>query len=743
MHEPASNSNQHQTAQPTPSEIENLLALFTHQRYVEAHACARQLLSRFPQHGFTWKALGAICKKMGQPDDAITALIRASQYLPDDADVHYNLGNSYLEQNKFNLAEAAYQQALIIHPGYVAAHYNLGKSLQHLSKLMEAENSFRLALSLQPGFVEAMSNLGIVLHSLQKSDEAESWLRRAVEIKPEDPQNHTNLANILLALNKIEQAESHYRHALASHPYLWEPLYNLANLLLDQKRLTEAENLYVQVVQLRPEFSDAWFNLGKCLYAQNRIPEAEISYRQALIVNPDYAEAHNHLGIVLREQERLVEAEESYRCALRIKPDYVEVHNNLGNALREQDRIPEAQACYQVALEIKPDYAEAHNNLGIALKVAGRLEDAKDALTQAIAIKPDFLEPHFGIATLKTYRENDPHIDMLEKQLLTVHELKPEAQVRFWFAIGKMYEDLARFDDSFSAYEMGNKLKFSSLTWDEEKEIHFYERLKKCFTREFFAQRTASPIQHSSDQTPIFILGMPRSGTSLLEQILSTHPGVFGAGELATLHDEIVNAAPDKDIQLYPDNIAQFSADQLKQLGNRYLEQVWKLAPLATHITDKMPANFQHIGMIHLLFPNAKIIHSMRDPMDSCFSNYSRLFNKNNIAFSYDLTALGNYYNRYIDLMNHWHAVLPAGTILDCRYEEMVENTEAQARRVLEYVGLPWDERCLDFHQNKRRVKTASQAQVQKPIYKTSVARWKHYEQHLGALFNVVNQHKV
>ena len=697
------------TMEPSQADIDLLLALFNRQRYAEAQACADKLTQRFPQHGFTWKALGAIHKKSGNPEAAIAALTKAALLLPADADVRYNLGNSYLEQNKLSLAESCYQQALAIQPGYMAAHYNLGKAYQELGNFDAAVASYKIALSLQPDFVEALSSLGVALHSLGKNDEA----------------------------------ESSYRQALKINPYSWQPVHNLANLLHNQKRFAEAETMYVQVVQLRPEFDRAWFDLGNCLFAQSRYPEAEIGYREALRLNPDYAEAYNHLGIAQKEQERLSEAEQSYRNALQLKPDYVEVHNNLGNVLRELDRIAEAEVCYHRALELNPDYAEAHNNLGIALKAAGRLGEARMSLEKAIAINPEFLEPHFGIATLKTYRDDDPQIAQLEKQLATVHELKPEAQIRCWFAIGKMYEDLGRFDASFSAYENGNRLKFSSLSWDEEKETALVSRIKKLFGKDFFerakALQNAENRQPVPEQTAIFILGMPRSGTSLLEQILSTHPGVFGAGELMAMNEVIVKAMPGSDYQHYPDAVANFSAAQWQQLGENYLNKLSELAPDASHITDKMPANFLHIAMIHLMFPNAKIIHAMRDPMDSCFSNYSRLFNKNNIAFSYDLKALGHYYNRYIDLMEHWHAVLPAGTILDCRYEDMVENTEAQARRLLDYIGLPWDERCLDFHKNKRRVKTASQAQVQKPIYKSSVARWKPFEKYLGPLAELIN----
>jgi len=733
-----SSPNRIQTGEPPQAEIANLLALFTQQRYAEAQAYADKLTRRFPQHGFTWKALGAIHKKLGNPKAAIAALTKASEYIPHDADVHYNLGNSYWEQHALPEAETCYRQALAIQPGYVAAHYNLGKVYQAQENLDAAESCYRSALSLQAGFVEALSNLGAVLRAQAKVEEAAVCLRRAVEIAPNDPQHHANLANVLSELGKPEEAESLYRHALGMNPSLWLARHNLAGLLLGQKRLAEAESQYVPLLQLQPDFAEAWFQLGNCLYAQGRHREAEIAYREALRVNADYAEAHIHLGIVQREQERLLEAEQSYRTALRLKPESKAVHNNLGNVLRDLDRLVEAEACFLRALELDPDYLDAQNNLGLALKTAGRLEDARLALEKAIAMNPEFLEPHVGLATLKTYQEDDPHVALLEQHLTNVHTLKQEGQMRFWFAIGKMYEDLQRFDESFSAYENGNRLKFSAVTWDEENEAAFIKRIKGIFTKEFFARfkaLTDDPNRKSAaERTPIFILGMPRSGTSLLEQILSTHSGVFGAGELTSMSDVIAAAMPDGHFQHFPEATAHFSLEQWQQLGQSYLHKVWELAPEASYITDKMPVNFLYIGMMHLMFPNAKIIHAMRNPMDSCFSCYSRLFHKDNLAYSYDLHALGRYCNRYLSLMEHWHAVLPAGTILDCRYEEMVEHTEVQARRVLEYIGLPWDERCLDFHKNKRRVKTASQSQVQKPIYKSSVERWKNYEKHLGVL---------
>jgi hypothetical protein len=233
---------------------------------------------------------------------------------------------------------------------------------------------------------------------------------------------------------------------------------------------------------------------------------------------------------------------------------------------------------------------------------------------------------------------------------------------------------------------------------------------------------------------------MPRSGTTLLEQILASHPAVHGAGELPDLNQVIMDA-PVRVGRRFPDFVPDLQTDDFRRMGEAYAERVWRLVPGAQRITDKMPANFFYIGMIHLMLPQAKIIHAMRDPMDSCFSNYARLFN-DTMEFAYDLGTLGRYYVRYVTLMRHWHAVLPAGSILDLRYEDLVADPAGQTRRLLDYLGLPWDANCLAFHQNKRHVKTASVAQVRKPIYQTSVARWWHFESHLQPLLKIVQAYR-
>jgi len=726
-------------SKPSQADIDKVLAVFGQQRYAEAEVLSQAMIARYPHYGMGWMLLGTILKKQDRHVAALAAQSRAAELLPDDAEVHYNLGNTFLQQGRAGDAELAYRRALALNPTYIQARYNLGITLQEQGKFDEAEASYRATVASYPEFAQAYSNLGVVLNSLGRLAEAESSFRRMLEIAPDDAQGHCNLANILMCQNRHAEAEAACRLALKVQPQFCEAHFNLANALREQGKHVEAEASYRAVIALRPDYTDAYFNLGDSLMSQKRAEDAEVCYHQALYLNRDFVEAYNHLGVSLKKQGRFADAEANFRKALELRPDYASAHNNLGNALHDQDRIAEAEICYRQAIKFKSDYPEAYSNLGNTLKSEGRLDEAKEALERAIALKPDFVEPHFGLSVLKTYAEGDPHLAMLEKQRPMVDDQPIETRIRYWFALGKVYEDIGRHDESFLAYEQGNRLKHGVLAWDEAEDDALLERMMTVFTKEFFAAR---PKPTHSGKAPIFIVGMPRSGTTLLEQILSTHPGVFGAGELKDMNEVVVGAMPGADHMQYPDAVTAFSNEEFRRIGELYTERVWRNAPEATRITDKMPSNFFYLGMIHLMLPEAKIIHAMRDPMDSCFSCYSRLFNKENVRFAYDLGTLGRYYARYIKLMRHWHAVLPPGTILDLRYEDMVADTEGQARRALAHLDLPWDDSCLEFHQNKRRVKTASLAQVRKPIYKTSVARWKYYEKHLGPLLDIVSEYR-
>ena len=545
---------------------------------------------------------------------------------------------------------------------------------------------------------------GIAAAGRGAGEEAVASFRQAVDLRPDLVAAQANLGLLLVALHRPAEAEAPLQRALAAMPRD-AALRNALGVAQEAlQRFADAEQTYRAALQAHPGLAEAHANLGNCLRRLGRLFEAEAHLQRAIELAPRFAAAHFNLGIVLQECEEHDRAIAEYRAALAIQPDYVEALNNLGSSLRQQGFVDEARATFERILELRPTQVEAHCNL----------------------------------AQFKTYTPDDPHIEQMLSQRHRVESLSDEGRIRYWFTVGKMLEDAGRHDESFEAYAQGNRAKHATTPWDEDAHLALKRAIVSTFTHDKLASH-AVPAG-SDGPTPIFIVGMPRSGTSLLEQVLATLPGIHGAGEITWLPETLhVEGTDQKD---FPRTVAGYTTDDYLALGRRYLERIRELAPTATHVVDKLPDNFQHLGLIHLMFPNARIVHSMRDPMDSCFSCYSRLFIANNLGYTYDLEAVGRYWVSYHELMQHWHAALPAGRILDVSYEAMVGDFENQARRLVDYLGLPWDDRCLGFHQNRRIVKTASVAQVRKPIYKTSVARWKPYERHLGPLLDVVEAYR-
>jgi tetratricopeptide (TPR) repeat protein len=572
----------------------------------------------------------------------------------------------------------------------------------------DADGLDTVSIADTPARAEALLRQGVAAAGRGAGDEAIAWFGKAVALQPDLAVGQANLGLLLVAARRHAEAEPHLRIAAALMP--------------GDAALRNA--------------------LGVAQEALQRLPEAEATYRAALEIQPALAEAHANLGNCLRRLNRPFEAEAHLQRAIELKPGFAVAHFNLGVLLQDREEFERAAAQYRQALACRPDYLEALNNLGSSLRSLGWVDEARAAFERILELRPNQVEAHCNLAQFKTYTPGDPHIEQMLAQEARLPSLPEEGRIRYWFTVGKMLEDVGRHDESFAAYARGNRAKHAITPWDEGAQADLQRRIVSTFSR---AKLAAHAVPDSAEgPTPVFIVGMPRSGTSLLEQVLATLPDVHGAGEITwlpeTLHAggaERGHAAHD-----YPQSLAGLSTDEYLQLGRRYVERIRALAPTATHVVDKLPDNFQHIGLIHLMFPNARIVHSMRDPMDSCFSCFSRLFIANNLGYTYDLGAVGRYWVGYHALMQHWRAVLPAGRVLEVSYESMVADLEGQARRLVDYLGMPWDERCLGFHQNRRLVKTASVAQVRKPIYKTSVARWRPYERHLGPLIDVVGPYR-
>lgn len=429
------------------------------------------------------------------------------------------------------------------------------------------------------------------------------------------------------------------------------------------------------------------------------------------------------------------------RKAISLQKGYYEAKFSLANALEQDSQTQEALQIYYDLLKEKPHDSSVHNNCGNILRTLGKIDKAEEHIKQALKHNPEHLSAYYNRSAKHFAQEVTPAQLQRLNELILDSNITEEDRANLHFTLARYHHGGKNYQTAFNHYQKGNHIDNRKEPYDGEIQAKVFSIFKSFFTKEFFATH-----QHfgSPSDTPVFIFGMPRSGTSLVEQIVSSHPQVYGAGELKYISQLIQNLAGKFSNQagypaclnlLNPINscgIAQKYLDQLNELVSGNKEHILR-------VTDKMPGNFTNLGLISLLLPNAKLIHCRRNPMDSCFSCFTQHFTQV-IVYTRTLEDLGHYYQLYEDLMTHWHHVLPT-KILDVQYENMVENTEEMSRKIIDYVGLEWDDACLNFHQTERKVKTASLEQVRKPIYSSSVGKWRNYEEFLEPLKQALGEY--
>ncbi|MEW6329983.1 MAG: tetratricopeptide repeat protein [Pseudomonadota bacterium] len=685
--------------------VEQAMALATqHQsqgRLAEAERVLRQILQVHPQHALALHLLGVIAHQAGKPDLAIKLIEEAIRHNGDIALFHANLGEMYRQAGRLDEAIRHGERAVALDPDLVAAHGNLGIACYDRKDYERAEACQRRALALDPRFAPALNNLGSICRARKQPDEAMKWYRQAIAASP--------------------------RHA--------ESLSNLGAVLLEEERADEAVEPLQQALRIDPNHAEALCNLGMVRNVLDQYDAALPLFRRALQLRPDYAEAYIGLARFHHEKEQLAEAERCARRAVELAPQKAEMCSQLGNIYTEMARSDEARAMFEKALAIDPGYHEALLGLGHLCMERGDLAQAEALFRQALALKPDSLPARFHLAQVKKAKTGDENLTALEAAEQAArdpaHPLSPKKWITLHFALGKCYDDSQQYDQAFPHFLEGCRLKRATFKYDADAVTQHFDAIMRTFD-----QTTLERLRGAGDAStlPVFVLGMPRSGTTLTEQILASHPAVHGAGELPDLlaiAQRTVNGAG------FPENILAIDRAQLTAWGADYVTGLRRHAPEARHITDKMPANFFAVGLIHVMLPHAKIIHVKRNPVDTCLSCFTRLFNRKQNQ-TYDLAELGRYYVDYVRLMNHWRTLLPAGAFLDVQYEDIVAEPEAQARRLLDYCGLEWNAACLDFHKHQRSIRTASVTQVRQPIYRTSVERWRHYEKYLGPLLDAL-----
>jgi tetratricopeptide (TPR) repeat protein len=485
--------------------------------------------------------------------------------------------------------------------------------------------------------------------------------------------------------------------------------------------------LYEELLTLNPRLAEALNNLGAALYKLGQYKKAEGLWRQAIAIKPDYAEAHGNLGVVLRWTGRIPEAEDWLRRALKLKPNYTDARYNLGVTLILRGRLRDAKAHFKKVLRVTPRHAEALFGMGQVAGIEGRFDEAGTLYERALEINPKMPIAWAAMAGIREMTSSD-HAWLQGAEEIAASGIAPLEEADLRFAIGKYYDDVEDFERAFHSYRRANELqKNVAENYEREVRTRWVDDLIRVYTRQRCSQVEPGA---SASAKPVLVVGMMRSGTSLVEQIIASHPSADGAGEVGYWS----NAVYRHETAIRQG--ALLDAPLRNKLAEDYLRALASHSVDALRIVDKTPVNSDYLGVIHEVFPNARIIYMRRDPIDTCLSCYFQQFLPA-LNFTMDLSDLAHYYREHRRLMAHWHAVLPPGTILDVPYAELVADQNGWTRKILDFLELEWNERCLDFHKTSRPVVTASFWQVRQSVYKDRVERWRNYRKFIRPLLDL------
>jgi tetratricopeptide (TPR) repeat protein len=616
---------------------------------------------------------------------------------PRNFDALLLLGRAHCRQGQFVRGAELLGQAVSIAPHNGQAHHLLGMALNRLGRPQEALASFERAAAADPSNVMAVVNMADALAALGRPAEALVQFDNALALDPRNPAAWCNRGCALQVLGRDAEAVESFGKALALDPNLLPGHFNLANTLARLGRHEEAVEHYRRTLALQPGLTEALVSLANSLIALKRWQEALECGDQAI----------------------------------RLQPNDVWAHYYRGQALQGVERHEESLASFNAALAIDADHTPSLIEKASLSHILGRFDETRAAAEKLNKINPRNVYNYLLLADTKRFVRGDPQIAAMEELLKDSTAISARDRMALHFALGAIYEKLGEHERSFGHFLDGNALRRREADYDEGATLRMLARITEVFTPEFLAGKSG----HGDPSTkPIFIVGMPRSGTTLIEQILAGHPRVFGCGEIRHFALSLFAL---KGMN-YPDNVLTLSPEEIGKLGASYLQKATASMPAtAERFTDKMVTNLLYVGLIHLVLPNARIIHARRDPIDTCLSCFTQFFVEGH-HYANDLGELGRYYRACEQVASHWQRVLPAGAMLEVQYEEVVADSEAQARRIVEYCGLEWDAGCLAFHKVERAVRTASATQVRQPIYRSSVGRWRAYQDRLQPLLEAL-----
>ncbi|MDH4203758.1 MAG: tetratricopeptide repeat protein [Phycisphaerae bacterium] len=624
------------------------------------------------------------------------------------------------------LAKQFYEKIIEANPDHKDANHLLGVIAGQEGHHELAVERIQKVLQSYPDFPEANNNIGTAYKALGQTDKAVEHYRKAIAAKPDYADPYNNFANLLREKGLLEEAAENYRKAVQISPENISYQDRLGNILSDIGKSEEAVEVYKKALERHPDSPRLYNNMGIALENLGKREEAFAAYKKAVDIDSDYAKAYSNLGRLLSMAKMFDESFEHHKKALLLDPENPHFHNNLANAYKKLDKMDDAIAHYNKAISIKPDYTVAYCHLGSAYCEAGDFDNAARFYEKALSLAPDFTVAYRQLTSLYTYTKCDEHTKRME-QLYKDQDLTDDQRMHLCFGLGKVFEDLKEYEKSFEFIAEGNRIKRSTFEYSVAKSDAFFEKIKSVFNNEFFENRKDIGYM---DPTPIFILGLPRSGTTLVEQIMASHSDVFGAGEISEILRQTNNIKTnDKE---FPEVVCSLNNEDFARIGANYVSRIRRYSTDARYITNKMPGNFMMIGFIKSILPNAKIIHCKRNPMDNCLSIFKNFFSTTH-EYACDLTELGQYYNYYLEVMEHWRDLF-GDFMIEVQYEKLVKKQRSQTQKILKYCNLQWEDNCLEFYKTKRSVATSSASQVRHPIYKSSVNSWKNYEKQLEPL---------
>jgi Flp pilus assembly protein TadD len=691
MNLPQTTPNQTGLTQTRLREAERLLRAG---QFEAAGTACKAMLAEAPQLTPALQILGLSLAQLGDHEGAERAFRQYIAIKPNSAAVHTNLGNLCLLREDAAEAERCYRTALAITPGHPQAHFNLGLALKAQARLSDSLCALNEAIRLKPDYTDALVQSGVVMLAMGDPNAALAAFDRALGLSDRHFEAHRNRGHALIRLERFEEAKLSLAQAAA----------------------------------LNGNDHEVFLALGEALRRLRERTLATSALARAAVLKPDSAEAHGALALVFFEDGWTKAAVDEIGKAIALDPENPKHHTINARILGDLNRLEEATRANERAVELAPESLETLSALGGSHLSVGRADEARKVFERAHALHGGEVRAHLNLARIGKFTPGDARLAGLEAFLGKESELAVTDRTGLHFSLGRAYDELGEFDRAFGHYRTANALQGRDRTVSEEEDVAWYERIKTVYSREFLDARKSAG---SSSAVPIFVLGMPRSGSTLVEQIISSHPDVRGAGEVQDFEIAtkiLINHR--KLTAAMPELARELSGEALCELGDLYTERLLQRAPGAPRVTDKLLGNYNRIGLIRLALPRATIVHCVRNPMDCCLSIYTNSFAEP-LEHANDLGRLGRHYRRYHALMAHWRTVLPEAAILDVPYEDTVRDLESAARRIIAHCGLAWDPRCLDFQNNQRQVRTISITQVRQPIYTSSVERWRNYEKHL------------